>query len=76
LKGIKASKLMINNNALKAYKGNFKNFKKLVSIDVTRMLLKLLVNMLKESFWTCKKLPLKHFKLYNKFYQYILNDNT
>ncbi len=39
---------MINNNAVKAYKGNFKNYKKLVSIDVTIFLLKLLVNMLKE----------------------------
>ncbi len=38
---------MINDNALKACKGNFKNFKTLVSIDVTKRLLKLLVNMLK-----------------------------
>jgi hypothetical protein len=45
---------MINNNALKANKGNFKNFKKLVSIDVIKRLLKLLVNMLKESFFTIK----------------------
>jgi hypothetical protein len=67
---------MINNNALKANRGNFKNFKKLVSIDVIKRLLKLLVNMLKESFGTCKNLLLKHFKLYNKFYEYILNDNT
>jgi hypothetical protein len=67
---------MINNNALKANKDNFKKVKKFVSIDVIKILLKLLVNMLKESFWTCKNLLLKHFELYNKFYEYILNDNT
>jgi hypothetical protein len=67
---------MINNNAFKVYKGNFKNFQKLMSIDVTKKLLKLLVNMLKKSLWKCKKLLLKHLKLYNKFYQYILNYNT
>ncbi len=39
-------------------------------VGVTKRLLGL-ITMLRKSFWTCKS-----FKLHNKFYQYILNDNT
>jgi hypothetical protein len=60
---------------LKALKKNaFKISKNLVSINVTKKLLGQFM-VLRESFWTCKFF-LKHFMLYNKFYQYILNVNT